>query len=1237
MKCPNCSFECPPGLKYCGKCGAYLARVCANCGYANPLDYSFCGMCGARLVVEPTTEEQLSLFKEIEHAPRMSSRMWKLEGERRVATVILADVRSSTDLMEQIGTEAWVEIMNRVLQILEAEIYRFGGQVDQFRGDGLVAFFGAASAHEDDPERAILAALSMQYAIQPYGAELADHRGIDLKLRVGVNTGEVIVTSVGDSSQYREDTAMGEAVALASRMETAAEPGTILVSGNTYRLVESNFRWQPLGEIMVKGISHPIPVYRPLGPQPDSEWSRDLMAYGVQTQLTGRTVEFQILQGSIEDLYGGRGGIVMLTGENGMGKSFLVTHVRHHFARQGALLAGAHSDKPASTVENPPYSTMTWLQGACRSYGQTWPYSMWLDMLQRWSGMRPDDPPEESRDRLYCQSEALWGDHLDMFYPYLATFLSLPLEEAYVERVRHLDAGGLQRQFFLSVRNWVEALAKREPLVLVFNDMQWSDASSLDLLRYCLSLCDSEALLWIMIYRSDRTSPVWNFRHLIETDYPHRLASIELSSLTNEDSRELIEQTIGRDALSEQTCALVIQKAEGNPYYIREIIHNLVDQGVLVRDAETGKWNEARMISSLDLPDSLQSLLLERIDRLSPEERRVLQMAAVIGPVFWHNALQALSGEKVPLKTHLTALEREQLIQERNQIPALGMEYAFNSSLIRDAAYESLLSPQRTTYHLKTAEFLENSVGLEGWVQLESLIASHYRYAGNPNRELFYTLRAAEQAKKVYANAEAYRHYTRALELLDAMDAQATTEEQHYAICTQRFEVLNGRSELCYRMGDVPAGDADARALIPLARQMADDPAWLVDALLIQPEVTHAENRDQLGTGLSMAQETLALAQRIGDRHREMRSQSSIANLRFVLRETGWHEAAERAVELARQLGDLRMEVALLLSIGSAYGMDNLERNLEYLEKALSICQKLDDKGIEMELLQAIGDQYERSGDYYRLLTEYQQKRLQISREIGNRLAEGNALMFCAQIQSLYLGDYEAGLAQAEEALRLWEETMGKLFPLLRVAQIQVVQEKYDQALATLELASPISEKNVLDIGRAGFGLVSAILYNRLGDESHLRMVLKITSQIEQMVANNLVSRQYLMAAACESTAVHLGLANQLADPSEIQEHLHLALESSRAALDVYSQMGFVQIIECTSEEVLYRYSLARKANKDRPRAKEYLRRAYEEMMHKHSLIPTNSPFRQTYLDNIALHREIRTAYNASFVKKSKD
>ncbi len=257
MKCPNCGFDSPPEMKYCGRCGTRLAQVCPSCNFANPLDYRYCGMCGARLTEEPVAEQpQLPLVAA--SALPTALPVGQLEGERRVATVILADVQSSTNLIEKIGTEAWVQVMNRVLQILEAEIYRFGGRVDQFRGDGLVAFFGAISAHEDDPERAVLAALSMQQALKPYTAELAERDGIDLRLRVGVNTGEVIVTRVGDSSRYREDTAMGEAVALAARMETAAEPGTVLVSQNTFQLVESEFEWQSLGEITVKGVSKPV-------------------------------------------------------------------------------------------------------------------------------------------------------------------------------------------------------------------------------------------------------------------------------------------------------------------------------------------------------------------------------------------------------------------------------------------------------------------------------------------------------------------------------------------------------------------------------------------------------------------------------------------------------------------------------------------------------------------------------------------------------------------------------------------------------------------------------------------------------------------------------------------------------------------------------------------------------------------------------------------------------------------
>jgi len=1246
MKCPNCGFDNPPGMKFCGMCGTRLARACPACGFANPPDFRFCGQCGRLLIQEPglaqPPQPQFPIEAEAPTPPPPAP--VQLEGERRLATVILTDVRGSTDLLEQIGTEAWVEIMNRVLQILEAEVYRFGGEVDQFRGDGLVAFFGATLAHEDDPERAVLAGLAMQTAIESYAVELAEQEGIDLQLRVGINTGEVIVASVGDSRQHSEDTAMGAGLALAARMETAAEPGTVLISENTYRLVEPQFEWEPLGEITVKGVSQPVAIYRPLAPQADAERLHRLQTYGLCIPLIGREAEFRTLKGCVEDLYDGRGGIVMVTGDRGLGKSFLVAEVRHHFARQGALLAEAHiagsvGDRPERGGDTSPPTSLTWLRGRCRSYDQSWPYSMWLDLLRGWLGVREGEPKEETRDRFRRQAELLWGDRLAEHYPYLATFLSLPLEDVFAERVKHLDAEGLRQQFFFALRSWVEAMAKRGPLVLAFADAHWADTTSLDLLKYCLPLCDDEVLLWLIVFRPERTAPVWEFRYQVETEYPHRVTTVTLPPLTEAQSNEFIDRLLGPESLLAETRALLLDKAEGNPYYIEELVHSLIDQGVLAQEAETGQWHTTRAVASLDLPDTLQSLLLARIDGLSSDERRVLQMAAVIGTVFWSNVLQALAGDAT-LKVHLTALQRAQLIQERGRAPDLGMEYCFKSNLIRDAAYESLLGAQRIAYHLKVAEYLEGLFGLETLTPYYGTLAYHYRQAGKSGKELFYTIQAAEQAQRIYANAEALEHYTRALELLDEVEVKVKVEDEVegrlYAIRTQRFEVLNGRRGIFFLMGDLEAGRADAQALLPLARQLKDDPVWLIDALLQQPGVAGWQSQEELDAGVPMAEKALTLARQLGDRRREMQSLGAIANQRLWANDSTAWELAERALDLARQLGDQRYEVGILIRMGRVYAWsDQPERGMECLEAALPLCQALDDKMAEMSLLNLIGLQFERSGDYYQLLTEYQQKRLHISREIGHRPIEGDGLMQCGQIQSLYLGDYEAGLALLEESRRIWEGTPNAVFALLRIAQVQIVRGRYDEAQETLERARRITGvQAVHEMGHAGLRLVSAIFCNGLSDEPHLREALELTAQTSQLVADAPLTRQYEMAAACESAAAHLGLAEYVADEAECQTHLRQALESSQAALDIYQHFGFVQIIECISEEILYRHGLALAANGREAEAAEYLQRAYDEMMRKHDLIPPDSPFRHTYLENIPLHRDIRAAYIAGAVQE---
>lgn len=1211
-------------MRFCGACGTSLTVTCSQCGFANPLDYRFCGMCGTRLVTDPILPavEQPILIPTTETDTLLITAT-PLEGERRNVSVVLTDLTDSTNLLEKVGTEGWVELMNRVLHILESEINRFGGEVSQFRGDGLVAFFGATSAHEDDPERAVLAALSMQRALDLYVREQVQQDASDLRMRVGVNTGEVIVTNASERQSW-EETAMGMAVAVAARMETAAEPGTVLVSEHTYRLVDSLFEWEPLGEISVRGVRQPIKVYRPLAHIADPKVFSQGSIFPDSIPNIGREDEFRALKASVEGLFEGRGGIAVVTGDKGSGKAFLLSEVHHYFSHRESLLAEAHPEAP------PAITPLIWVRGRCRSYTHAWPYSIWLDVFHDWLGIRPEESKEEKRACLRRHAEALFGNDVDEHYPYLATFLGLPLEEAYIEKVRHLNGEGLRQRFFWAIRSWLESASRRGPVVLAFSDLQWADESSLNLLKYCLPISDNETLFWLLTYRTEREAPIWDFYHFLEAEYPHRLTNVALPPLTDSQSQELINHLIGPRTLPQETSQLIIHSAGGNPYYILELIRTLIANGVLTREQDSDPWRVTRTVTTLDLPDSLQRLLLARIDRLSAQEGMVLQIASVIGPVFWLNMVQALLGESNTLRSDLAALQRTQFIQEGGRVPELGMQYFFKSPLIRETVYDSLLNTHRVTYHLKAAEYLENLVSPDVLREYDEMLAYHYRGAGNHRKELFYTFLAAENQHKIYANAEALQNYTRALQLLDLLENEIKSNGLNRSIQTQRFEALNGRRRVNFQLGHFDAARADTQALLPLARQMADDPTWLIDALLAQTQIAR-DNRQELIPGLQMAEEALALAQQVGDGKREMQSLNAIADIRFTLNDPGWQELAERALSLARQFGDLRTEVHLLLAISGKYGTDDLPRGREYLHEALARSEILNDKATRLPLLQAIGQQFERDGDYYRQLTEYEQERVRLSRETGNRIVEGNALMFCGQIQALYLGDYQTGLELELQTLNFWENITDRLFPLLRIAQIQTAQGRHSDALATLELARPLQEKVVMDVGRAGLGLVRAILYNELGDEERLRSVLDITSQIQQMVANSLVSQQYHMVAACEASAAHLSLARSLAKndagSAERETHLQKAWSSSQTALHIFEQFGFVQVVECTSEEILYRHYQALAANDRGDEASEFLKRAYDEMMRKHNLIPVESPYRKTYLENIQLHQDIRAAY----------
>ncbi|MCD4739335.1 MAG: hypothetical protein K8R89_08770, partial [Anaerolineae bacterium] len=838
-------------------------------------------------------------------------------------------------------------------------------------------------------------------------------------------------------------------------------------------------------------------------------------------------------------------------------------------------------------------------------------------------------PKEEIRERLRQQSQRLWDEHFSEYYPYLAALLRLPLEAEFAGLIEGLDAESRHRRIFLAIRSWVVALARKGPLVLSFSDMHWVDSTSLDLLRYALPLCDTEALLWVLTFRPDRHAPSWNFRHYVETESPHRWTDSSISPLTDAQSAEFINHLIGAAALPAEVSEVVIRKAEGNPYYIKELLSALMTQGILLQEVD-GSWQTSRPVTSLDVPDSLQTLLLARVDRLTAEERHLLQVAAVIGTVFWERVLRDLLEELMTFKVSLTNLQRAQFIEERRRVPDLGMEYGFTSSLVRDVIYDSLLTDQRETYHLQTAEYLASFLASEeDRSHRYGMVAQHYRQAGLLAQALDYALKAAERASAFYANAETRYHYTYALELLAELLAGELLAEERQELLRQRFEVLDARREAHYLLGDLDSGRVDALAMLELARQeLPADRDLMIDALLEQPGVGSVQGREERAAGVHLAQEALWLAQELGDLQRELRCWLALTNLHNLGSDPAWRQSGQRALELARQLGAQHAEVDALLLLAGGYGLDNLEQARGYYEQALQIAQRWDDKAAELTVLAIARTPLLWEGDYYRALVEYERQRLKISREIGNRYAEGDALMSCGQFQGLWLGDLEAGLELEAASLQILENLTARIYALLRLAQFQIVMGRLEEAQATIQRARPVSEEEVRDLGRAGLRLVQALLCNALGDKVHLCQVFEAVSVVYQMVQDGLVSRQYGMAAFCEESMAHLQLIALSERAEERAEHQHAALWASQSALEIYEQFGFVQIVECTSEELFYRHFQALQANEQVAEAAEYLQRAHAEMMRKHDLIPADSHFRQTYLEKIPLHRQIQAAFS---------
>jgi class 3 adenylate cyclase/tetratricopeptide (TPR) repeat protein len=653
-----------------------------------------------------------------------------------VVTVLFSDIKGSTEMAGRFYPEEWAGIMKRAMGYLISPVTRHDGTVARLMGDSILAFFGAPTAHEDDPTRAVRAGLGIVDGIAELREQLARERGLDFNVRVGINTGLVFVGAIGATRRF-EYTAVGDTMNLAARMEQTAQPGTVQITGPTFKLVEPAFEFEPLGAIQVKGKREPVVAYRVLRSRAASRRVPRLDGRAGESPLVGRDDELRSITSRVARLVEvGEGGVIGITGEAGLGKSRLVAEGR------------------------PAPSAALWLEGPTLSFGQTISYWPFQQILRSWAGITEDDATALMWSKLDGHTRGLFGEEADEYLPYLATMLGLEVPPEHAERVRYLDGEAIRRQIFLSMRRLVDRLARTQPLVLVFEDLHWMDESSSELLQHLLPLVESAPLLVIGLSRLDPGTPAPALRETFAGQYGNRYLEIPLTPLSADDGSRLIRNLLAIDDLPARVEGLILDKAEGNPFFVEEVTRTLIDVGAVIRDPGSGRWRATPEIGAVHIPDTVQGVIIARIDRLDEEVRQVLRVASVVGRSFLYRLLRAVSDAGQRLDHDLSELQRGDLIRERRNLPEL--EYIFKHALAQEATYESILLQRRRELHATVGRAIE-SLFADRLEEFYGLLAYHFARAEAWDKAQEYLLKAADQAGDLAADAEALSLYEQAL------------------------------------------------------------------------------------------------------------------------------------------------------------------------------------------------------------------------------------------------------------------------------------------------------------------------------------------------------------------------------------------------------------------------------------------------------------------------------------------
>jgi tetratricopeptide (TPR) repeat protein len=544
----------------------------------------------------------------------------------------------------------------------------------------------------------------------------------------------VVVGAIGDNLRM-DYTAIGNTTNLAARLQSLAEPGTIRISEATHRATLPYFEFTALGKHTLKGITEPVEVYDVRQVRSAGDGSLHTALTSISSPLVGRARELSTLSASLDALRQGRGGVVVLQGEPGMGKSRLVAEARRQCSPEH----------------------LRWLEGRALSFGHSLSYWPFIEIVKRCCGIEETDTEAQAWSKLEEAVHELFDTRAPEIVPYLATVLSLEMVGKYEPRVKFLDAQALGRQVFLSMHQLFAELARRQPLLIVMEDWHWVDHSSVALCEHLLPLTSSLGVMFWFVTRADPAAPTARIRAAVARHPGVSFQEIALAALGENDSRYLLDNLVGH--LPEAVRNQILTKTEGNPFFVEEVVRALIDEGMLLKDTRAGVWRLARPVTTLALPDTIQGVIVARIDRLEEGVKSVLKLASVIGRSFFLRILQAIAETGEAVDSGLAQLEHAELIRLRQQLPEV--EYIFKHALVQEAAYGSILAERRRAIHGSVAETIEQ-LFTDRLEEFASLLAHHYALAENWEKAQAYLFQAGDQAGRMAADAEALEHYRQA-------------------------------------------------------------------------------------------------------------------------------------------------------------------------------------------------------------------------------------------------------------------------------------------------------------------------------------------------------------------------------------------------------------------------------------------------------------------------------------------